>query len=31
MEEHFQINPVEEPLLNKIFEKQVDKNKDKIA
>ena len=31
MEEHFQINPVEEPLLNKLFEKQVDKNKDKIA
>ena len=30
-EENFQINPVEEPLLNKLFEKQVKKSKDKIA
>jgi amino acid adenylation domain-containing protein/thioester reductase-like protein len=27
----FQINPVEEPLLNKLFEKQVEKTKDKTA
>ncbi|BDZ69586.1 non-ribosomal peptide synthetase [Methanobacterium petrolearium] len=31
MEERFQMNPVEEPLLNKLFEKQVEKNKNKIV
>ncbi|WP_414469030.1 amino acid adenylation domain-containing protein [Methanobacterium sp. ACI-7] len=30
-EESFKINHVEEPLLNKLFEKQVEKSKDKIA
>ena len=30
-EEEFKIKRVEEPLLNKLFEKQVDQNKDKIA
>ncbi len=29
--EDFKISPVEEPLLNKLFEKQVEQNKDKIA
>lgn len=29
--EYFEINQVEEPLLNKLFEKQVKKSKDKIA
>lgn len=30
-EEYFKINTVEEPLLNKLFEKQVNQSKDKIA
>lgn len=30
-EELFKINPVEEPLLNRLFEKSVEKNKDEIA
>ncbi|MGB9977985.1 amino acid adenylation domain-containing protein [Methanobacterium sp.] len=30
-EEEFKINMVEEPLLNKLFEKQVDQSRDKIA
>lgn len=30
-EEEFKINPVEEPLLNKLFEKQVEQSKDEIA
>jgi Non-ribosomal peptide synthetase modules and related proteins len=30
-EENFHLNPVEEPLLNRLFEKQVDKSRDEVA